>query len=251
LHHAWRTRLRALGVEPLDLVGGVTGRQGRGLGIDHDAATDMVDRALEALAERQSTWRPAELVRELAAQVPTNVTVDPGELCGFLQHLSDQTAAVRCIDLSSPLPTGVQLRRDGPPVTEAAVHRALTTQHIIDEEEQLLEWAQKQRSFDEQLSIRRTGIADDHVLSRGQVEACSAVTGLAPVELIVGPAGTGKSSVLAPAVEELQTQGRPAVGVASTAAAASTGTSTEATSASVADEPSRVFPDNGVVAPIA
>ena len=72
LHHEWRTRLRALGVEPAELVAGVVGRQRRAMGIDPETAAAMVDQALAALAERQSTWRPAELVRELAAQVPTD-----------------------------------------------------------------------------------------------------------------------------------------------------------------------------------
>jgi ATP-dependent exoDNAse (exonuclease V) alpha subunit len=40
------------------------------------------------------------------------------------------------------------------------------------------------------------------------------------LELIVGPAGTGKTTALAPAVDELQAHGRAVFGVASTAAAA-------------------------------
>jgi conjugative relaxase-like TrwC/TraI family protein len=223
LHHGWRIRLQALGVEPSELVAGVTGRQRHRIGIDPETAAAMVDRALVALTERQSTWRPAELVRELAAQVPTEVTVDPDQLTGFLQRLADDTVVTRCVDLSPPVPAGVELRRDGRPVTEAAVHRALTTEHILDEEERLVEWAQKRRSPDDQVlqvPAGRTGIVDRHGLSRGQAEACAAVAGLAPLELIVGPAGTGKTTALAPAVDELQTQGRVVFGVASTAAAA-------------------------------
>jgi conjugative relaxase-like TrwC/TraI family protein len=121
LHHEWRTRLRALDVEPEELIAGVKGRQRRRIGIDSEAAAAMVDRALAALMERQSTWRPAELVRELAAQVPTTVTVDPDQLVGFLQRLADHTAVTRCVDLSPPVPAGVELRRDGRPVTEASI----------------------------------------------------------------------------------------------------------------------------------
>jgi hypothetical protein len=99
LHHGWRIRLQALGVEPSELVAGVTGRQRHRIGIDPETAAAMVDRALVALTERQSTWRPAELVRELAAQVPTEVTVDPDQLTGFLQRLADDTVVTRCVDL--------------------------------------------------------------------------------------------------------------------------------------------------------
>jgi hypothetical protein len=62
-------------------------------------------------------------------------------LVGFLQRLADDTIVTRCVDLSPLVPSGAELRRDGRPVTEAAVHRALTTQAILDEEERLLEWA--------------------------------------------------------------------------------------------------------------
>jgi ATP-dependent exoDNAse (exonuclease V) alpha subunit len=218
LHRDWQTRLRTLGVEPEELVGGVTGRQRQSIGIDPETAAAMVDQALEALTERQSTWRPAELVRELAATVPTDATVDPDQLTGFLQRLADDTAVTRCVDLSSPVAAGAELRRDGRPVTEAAVHRALTTEAILDEEERLLEWAHERRR-----TIDTFGAPRPHAvggLSAGQVEACAAVCGLAALELIVGPAGTGKTTALAPAVDELHTQGRVVFGVASTAAAA-------------------------------
>jgi len=193
------------------------------MGIDPETAAAMVDQALVSLAERQSTWRPAELVRELARQVPTEVTVDPDQLTGFLQRLADDTTVTRCVDLSSPVPAGVELRRDGRPVTEAAIHRALTTQAILDEEERLMEWAHERRRAHDQVldvPVQRTGIVDHHGLSRSQVEAYTAVCGLAPLELIVGPAGTGKTTALAPAVGELQAQGRTVFGVASTAVAA-------------------------------
>jgi conjugative relaxase-like TrwC/TraI family protein len=218
LHHTWRTRLQAVGIEPAEMVAGTVGRQRRRIGIDAEMAAAMVDRALETLAERQSTWRPAELVRELAAQVPTTVTVDPDQLVGFLQRLADDTVVTRCVDLSPSVPAGVELRRDGRPVTEAAVHRALTTEAILDQEERLVEWAHERRRFNETVG----GPVPFGVegLSAGQVEACTVVCGLAPLELIVGPAGTGKTTALAPAVDELQTQGRVVFGVASTAAAA-------------------------------
>jgi hypothetical protein len=45
LHRDWRSRLQALGVEPVELVGGVTGRQRRAMGIDQETAAAMVDRA--------------------------------------------------------------------------------------------------------------------------------------------------------------------------------------------------------------
>ena len=148
------------------------------------------------------------------------MTVDPDQLVGFLQRLADDTAVTRCVDLSPPVPAGVEVRRDGRPVTEASIHRALTTQAILDEEERLVEWAHQRRLTNDSFAPPRAGIVDHHGLSGGQAEACTAVCGLAPLELIVGPAGTGKTTALVPAVDELQAQGRVVFGVASTAAAA-------------------------------
>ncbi|MGA9595715.1 MAG: AAA family ATPase, partial [Acidimicrobiia bacterium] len=219
LHAGWRTRAANLGFEPHDLVSGTLGRVRRAAGIDQATMAGMVEGALEALTDRQSTWRPAELVRELAAQVPTNVTVEPERLCGFLQDLANHVAADRCVDLSPPVPSGAVLRRDRRPISEAAVDRALTTQAILEEEERIVEWAGRLRRFADMINTTRRGL-DTQGLSAGQSEACRAAAGGAPLELIVGPAGSGKTTALAPAVAHLQHRGETVFGVAPTAAAA-------------------------------
>ncbi len=219
LHAGWRMRAAARGFEPHDIAVGAVGRVRRAAGIDQATMTGMVEGALEALGERQSTWRPAELVRELAAQVPTNVTVEPDRLCSFLQDLANRVAADRCVDLSPPVPSGAVLRRDGRPIAEAAVDRALTTGAILEEEERIVEWAQRLRRFADIINTPRRGL-DTAGLSVGQSEACRAVAGSVPLELIVGPAGSGKTVALTPAVAYLQHRGQTVFGVAATAAAA-------------------------------
>lgn len=217
LRGEWRERSRALGHDPERLVENVVGRQ-RGLeGIEVGQAELLVERALGSLGERQSTWRPAELVRELAAAVPTNVAVDSEQLTDFLERLCDHACGTRCVDISRPVPTGVPLRRDGRPITEAAVDRALTTQAILDQEERLIAWADRRQS-DESIGIRERVYGEE--LTPAQTEAVAAVAGRGGLELIVGPAGTGKTTTLASAVAHLQAEGRPVFGVAPTAAAA-------------------------------
>ncbi|HUP18025.1 MAG TPA: MobF family relaxase, partial [Acidimicrobiia bacterium] len=140
LREEWRERVRGLGHDPERLVENVVGRQRRLVGIDARTAARLADRALASLGEGQSTWRPAELVRELAAAVPTTVTFDSEQLTGFLQRLGDHAGGVRCVDISRPVPAGLSLRRDGRPISESAVDRALTTKAILDEEERLMAW---------------------------------------------------------------------------------------------------------------
>ncbi|MFV2074315.1 MAG: MobF family relaxase, partial [Thermoanaerobaculales bacterium] len=216
LRQEWQDRVRALGRDPERIIEAIIGRQ-RGIeGIDAATAARLVEHALDSLAERQSTWRPAELVRELAAAVPTSVAVDARELTGFLQRLADHAVA-RCLDVSRPVPAGVALRRDGRPVSESAVDRALTTEGILDEEEQLIAWADRCRDGATPPDL---SICHGERLSPAQAHAASVVAGHGGLELIVGPAGSGKTTALASAVTELRAQGRPVFGVAPTAAAA-------------------------------
>ena len=66
-----------------------------------------------------------------------------GQLVGWLDDVAEGVAVSRCVDLSRPVPPGALLRRDGRPVTESAVDRALTTQAILDQEAGLLAWADR------------------------------------------------------------------------------------------------------------
>ncbi|HEX6299386.1 MAG TPA: MobF family relaxase [Acidimicrobiia bacterium] len=218
LHHEWRQRVEALGLDPIRLVDRAIGRQ-RGLhGIDRNQAARIISEALGSLVEAQSSWRPAELVRELAAAVPTNITAGANELTDFVETLADEAARTRCADISRPVPSGVTLRRDGRPTTEAPVDRALTTQRILDEEEYLTAWAR--RRLAPSLDRARRQFRSVEGLSPGQNEAVARVSGPRRLELIVGPAGAGKTTTLDTAVSRLQGRGRNVFGVAPTAAAA-------------------------------
>jgi conjugative relaxase-like TrwC/TraI family protein len=219
LRQEWQKRIRILGRDPERLVHQTIGRQRGLVGIQSETAALLVEEALSSLSERQSTWRPAELVRELAAAVPTSLTIDAGHLTAFLQRLADHATAARCVDISRPIPVGVPLRRDARPISEAATDRALTTQAIFDEEQQLVAWAESRQTAGPVLTRpQAVGSSDD--LTAAQAQAVAAVTGHRPLELIVGPAGTGKTTALSYAAAGLDAQDRPTYGVAPTAAAA-------------------------------
>ena len=221
LHQEWRDRLEGLGHDPTRLIHDVIGRHVQPVGIYPEVAAVMTERALEALAGQQSTWRPGQLVRELAAQVPTDVTVNPVELVGFLDRLADHVAVTRCVDLSPPVPDDVLVRRDGRPIAEMIIDRHLTTQAILDQEQRITDWVDKAIELRDLIPNRRVSVHGMEGLSPAQQQACAAVAGgLAQVELIVGPAGAGKTTALAPAIEHLQHRGRAVFGVAPTAAAA-------------------------------
>ena len=216
LERDWMGRLDALEVTPERLVRGVVEAEAGIDRLDRAGAAAVVEQALAALAERQSTWRVAEIVRELAAAVPTTLAVPAADLAPWLDSLADQVVAARMVDLSRPIPEGVELRRDGRPVTEGAVDRVLTLPDILAQEERLLALAER----------RAAAAGDDHAvagandLDAPQRALAEAVAGERALVLAVGPAGTGKTSALRPAVDQLRREGRAVFGVAPSAAAA-------------------------------
>jgi conjugative relaxase-like TrwC/TraI family protein len=219
LREEWSQRVEAMGFDPARVVGETIGRQRRRQGIGRHHTARIISRGLQALVEKQSSWRPAELVRELAAATSTSVTADANELTGYIDNLADAVTKTRCADISRPIPDGVARRRDGRPITEAAVDRALTTQAILDEEDQVIAWAE-QRLAGDVPRTRWPSLVRSSGMSLGQAEAIAAVAGRRGLEMIVGPAGAGKTTTLAAGVADLQAQGRRVFGVAPTAAAA-------------------------------
>lgn len=218
LHGQWGDRVRGLGLEPRRVVGHATGWvRARELGADDIRA--VMRRAVEALAEKQSTWRPAELTREIAAAIPTDVHIDPIVMGEFLDETTRTAISRHCVDISRPVPDGATVRRDGRPVTESVADRALTTPAILAQEERLLAWAERRMtrtSIDSADAVDRARVE----LTGPQAETAAAVAGDADLVLVVGPAGTGKTTALAPAVEQLRSEGRTVFGVAPSAAAA-------------------------------
>ena len=208
-----------LGLDPVDVVARAVGRPVPAHVIDRWSGIAIEDQAMATITEGQSSWRPAELVRELAAAVPTSTSLAAERLVGWLDDAASGLAVSRCVDLSRPVPPGALLRGDGRPVTESAVDRALTTQAILDQEAALLAWADRRTMT---CGDRHPGAPtrSTRVLNPVQAEAAAAVAGWDDLVLIVGPAGTGKTTVLTPAVEQLRADGRAVFGVAPSATAA-------------------------------
>ena len=220
LHREWQLRVQLLSRHSRQSIGEALGRQLRAEGIDCDRAELLAEAALCSLAERQSAWRQAELVREVAVVTPTTVTADAGELIKFLDELAEEVTVARCVDLARPAPAAVERRRDGRPITEAAVDRALTTQAILDQEEGLVAWAERRTDPESHPWRQPRPIRFVDGLTPSQVAVVAAVADGADLELVVGPAGAGKTTTLAAAAINVSARGRPVFGLAPTAAAA-------------------------------
>lgn len=214
LQQDWRDRTIALGLDPSDVIGSALSRQTHRNGaIDVEQITAS---ALAALADKQSTWRPAELVRELAAAVPTNTAGAASALPPMLDDLANRIIAERMVELSPSIPEGMPLRRDGRPVTEAATDRRLTLPDVLEQEERLILAAQRRLK----LAGEDYQVDAGDVLTIPQHQLASSIAGTHQLVLAVGPAGSGKTTAVAPAVDQLRADGRAVFGVAPSATSA-------------------------------
>jgi conjugative relaxase-like TrwC/TraI family protein len=218
LHREWTEQAHTLGYDPAEVVAEAVGLEAGRSRLGATIRDAIVEDALVAMTERQSTWRPAELTRELAAAVPTDIGVSAEMLVPWLDELAETVIAERLVDLSRPVPDDVLLRRDGRPVTEAVTDRALTTPDVLAEEERLIAWAAERLAEDGAHNAAVLEAASG--LSEPQLQLAAAVAGTAGLVLGVGPAGSGKTAALDPAVEQLRADGRAVFGVAPSATAA-------------------------------
>ena len=222
LHDRWAGQLRDLGLDPAHLVRSVIGRTLATEAIVNVDQRGLVDDAFGVLTEVQSSWRPAEIVRELAAILPTTIAATADEVVGLVDGLGFGWAAHEGIELGPPAARGGACREsDGRPITESVLDRAITQWWILEEEALVLDWAARGIDLHQRLSNRSTLERCPEVATVAQREAAAAIAGTARVVLVVGPAGTGKTTAMRPAVEQLQADGRVVFGVAPSAIAAS------------------------------
>lgn len=200
----WQAQARAAGHRLDSLPGG----QARLPGTEPVDAEAVIAVALERVAAEQSDWLATDLSPHVAALLPPGATATAGDLTRLVDDLTARAAA-RCEELHPIPPPGTPRRRDGRPVSEHVTDRRLSTPAVLAEEAALLHWA---------------GAAVDHAAPTAggdpQEAAARAVAGGAGLVLMVGPAGAGKTTALAAAVDRLRAQGRPVIGVAPSGKAA-------------------------------
>jgi conjugative relaxase-like TrwC/TraI family protein len=215
LRGEWAERIEGVGFDPRGVVDDAIGGLPAPGRLTAEVQVAMVDQALAALSAEQSTWRPNDLLRELARAVPTTVHVPPTELVATLERLTEQVLDDQCVDLT-PARVGSLRVSDGRPTTESVLDRRYTTQAILDEELAIADWADERWSRPG-TPARLDGAGD---LDPAQEHAAALAGGTDPLVAIVGPAGTGKTTMLRAAVDHLTAHGRPVFGVAPSAAAA-------------------------------
>lgn len=196
LHQFWTSDAAAMGFDCHELAADGIRRHEPAPDTSHEA---VIEEAIRLAADESSTWLEADLARHIATLLPP--TCRSGQALVATIDMLTSSAAERCLDLSPVLGSWAR-RKDGRPIEEHVTDHRLTTNHIIEQEQDLQDWARAS------LDPAPTPGEDP------QRSAAAAIAGRDDLVVIVGPAGTGKTTTIARGVAELGQQVRPVVGLA-------------------------------------
>jgi conjugative relaxase-like TrwC/TraI family protein len=189
-----------------------------------DAGRDQPDRPLSlgfgevvaALSAGGSTWNRADVVAVVCDLARPHPSLDGRAWARVVEAVADEVIA-RCVELDPPPTTGGPRRRgDGRSLWLEPTAPHLTTDAILREEQAVLTWAGDAQVGEPSPSAT----VDTSGLDVLQAGAAAAVAGQDRLVLVVGPAGTGKTTTLRAAVTDLHQQERVVFGVAPSAKAA-------------------------------
>jgi hypothetical protein len=204
-----------------------------------EAQERVVRKALALVSEKKSTWTRHELIKQLALVMPAQTRhMAPGAAQTLLLDLADKALAgdiepVVCLEAPQwpPLPDSLRRDLDGRSVyTRPGIERYATAAQL-SAEERLVAQAETQGAphLPPEQAAQRLGAdgamlkaqlhegahhAHEHVTQSGlRLDQAAAVyhvlTSSRTVEVIVGPAGTGKTRALAAAAQAWAEQDQP------------------------------------------
>ncbi len=167
------------------------------------------------LAERASTWHRLDILRALTDELRPRTGMNGERWLDFLERCTDEVVSAG-IDLDPAAADNRRRTSDGRSVWVEPIAARYTSGIVLAQEEQIVVWAMERQAAAPRpaTTVRSTG------LDELQADAAAAVAGHDPLAIVVGAAGTGKTTMLARAVEHLAEHQRHVFAVAPTAKAA-------------------------------
>ena len=177
-----------------------------------------VDEVLEAVETRHAEWSESQLIEQIAMRT---TGPNPATIADTIEEIrAEAMASAGVVDLCPEIESGDMVRAsDGRPVgLPPSAVRYTTSRHLLREVE-VVEWATVAAMA---RHTRRTPTpATLEGLDTSQADAVAAMLGTTrPVVTVVGPAGAGKTRMLAAAVESWRCAGVDVFGVGPSASSA-------------------------------
>lgn len=180
----------------------------------HDHPPVRLDQILDQVSAMKSTWLPIDVVSAICDTARPVLGVSGQVWAATIERATAEVVATHT-DLD-PTTTGARRTSDGRSVWVEPIKPNLTHELVLAQEERILSFAIEAQD--------PPAAPSDTVRSEGldplQAHAARAVAGHDRLVLVVGPAGTGKTTALRAAVDDLRRARRPVFGLAPTAKAA-------------------------------
>jgi conjugative relaxase-like TrwC/TraI family protein len=212
LRTRWLTEAAEIGITPEILTRSIGDAAHDQQPVERVSVADVV----EELSSDRSVWHRFDIMRALTDRLRPQPGVSGQGWVDALDHAVERVLDA-CVDLDPVTDGGAQRRRsDGRSLWIEPVAPHVTSALVLAQEEAILTWVLDHHPDTPQPSptLNRTGL---DVL---QGDAAAAVAGSDPLVVVVGPAGTGKTTMLTAAVTDLDSHGRIVFGLAPTAKAA-------------------------------
>ena len=173
---------------------------------DRSPTTSMtVSDVVEAVSAEHSSWGRPDVMQAICDLHRPVSQMSGHRWAAAIEHAADKLLE-RCVDLDPPDATQ-RRNSDGRSLWIEPTAPRFTSEAVLVQEERIITWAMSAQADAPSPSrtVERTGL---DVL---QADAASSVAGEDRVVLVVGPAGAGKTRMLAAAVNDLHPQHRAGV----------------------------------------
>lgn len=226
LYERWASEARDAGWEPADIVEAAIGPRRLGASL---TSAHVVGDVVSGLCVDRATFTRRDVVQAVTRHVDPAVGSGASEVRAHVERIADQVLAnsmVVCLHAPERVDVPASLvRRDGGSVWDPPQTTRFTTREMLAVEGRILHAAQIGRAagigriapetLESAIATERTQLGID------QAEALRAITSQGRrIEVVIGPAGTGKTTLLRVAARAWDGAGYQVIGLAHTAVAA-------------------------------
>jgi hypothetical protein len=192
--------------------------------LDASDVARLGEDVVRGLSGERSVWSVEQVERAVLERLSFTDGRDARGQLREAQRVAGEIVRGRCLDLVELAGAGTAPKRGALSALDDTGVERYTTRELLEQEQGIMRWFERAAALrGEPASAESLALAQSAgALDAEQAQAAALAAGSHRAVVVVGPAGTGKTTTLRPVVEALRGQGRDVLGLAPTAVAAET-----------------------------